>query len=575
MEHRRLLSELRGVKKENQKIIDLYVKKIFSKTFILNHLHSTLRGSGDWMDWVAAHFVPSFIMGKDYAHYMEAVNEYWSVEEEVKILRQKLKHLTERMKETDDGIAAVKNQIASTLSLHENFFKQTIEPQKFIVQLKQKAIQDDRQLRDKICSETIQISGVISRMNSRIRILRLQANESRVMYDKIGEKLLDIMKLVEREDVKFFSHHLIYVDNHITELKAKLDSVNMRMETSASRMNELENEMKNTTQYKAAEHRKMDEERLAILRGESMEAIKVISRLKDEMVQLEQSKISAADACKKYSSRDHRRHVRDLEYTKRELTKLTESISAVKAIVADLEKDRDRLTDGSVELRELYDLREKFWRDLQDANILLENLITKQGANIREYTDIVSATNRLNSDLEQSRKRLAQITGIELPKLNEELELKDELILKIINKKIENNEKRIQQFPFLAPNDTLFMEWNSTLSVVDQSVAVQRELLKNLESIDDTINPNITQFYLEHNKWSKESERLFIPLNKTYYNLTEYEDKLIASVNKSRELLERFKSLEIEYFEKEKIYGEYSKKVEAGLIPKIDFVFEY
>jgi hypothetical protein len=53
------------------------------------------------------------------------------------------------------------------------------------------------------------------------------------------------------------------------------------------------------------------------------------------------------------------------------------------------------------------------------------------------------------------------------------------------------------------------------------------------------------------------------------------EEGLANSTNRTAELVKEFRLAEENYFKKEQEWKEYTKLVEAGVIPRLNFTFEY
>ena len=64
-------------------------------------------------------------------------------------------------------------------------------------------------------------------------------------------------------------------------------------------------------------------------------------------------------------------------------------------------------------------------------------------------------------------------------------------------------------------------------------------------------------------------------LNETFYNLTFAQDSLVNSTLRIAELVDMFKESQKQYTEMEKRLAEYTARVDAGELERVDFKFEY
>ena len=112
-----------------------------------------------------------------------------------------------------------------------------------------------------------------------------------------------------------------------------------------------------------------------------------------------------------------------------------------------------------------------------------------------------------------------------------------------------------------------FSQWNISLTSITFEIKTENMKLHALLDIDqeETLRTQYGAIQMTHHNNSDW-------LNKTFTNLTEYRNNLDESVNKTVELAETFKKVEIEYFRFEKIYNE---KLNNGEIVIKDFKFEY
>jgi hypothetical protein len=76
-------------------------------------------------------------------------------------------------------------------------------------------------------------------------------------------------------------------------------------------------------------------------------------------------------------------------------------------------------------------------------------------------------------------------------------------------------------------------------------------------------------------EWFAQFANVSYRLNETFYNLTHAQESLRNSTSLTASLIEEYKESEKNYMEKEMELKEYTRKVEAGIIPKVNFTFVY
>jgi chromosome segregation ATPase len=165
------------------------------------------------------------------------------------------------------------------------------------------------------------------------------------------------------------------------------------------------------------------------------------------------------------------------------------------------------------------------------------------------------------------RKRKSELE-IEQPKLEIELSLKDELIVNITRKQVELDTDLKRLEPLVLESEANFTVWNATLIALETD---SRRVNSTLQSYTATagLDYNTTNpFKVLFRNYSKE-------LNATFYQLTFAKEGLSNSTRRVAELTDEFRRAEAQYVEKQHELEEYTRKVEAGLIPRVDFKFEF
>jgi DNA repair exonuclease SbcCD ATPase subunit len=165
------------------------------------------------------------------------------------------------------------------------------------------------------------------------------------------------------------------------------------------------------------------------------------------------------------------------------------------------------------------------------------------------------------------RKRKSELE-IEQPKLELELSLKDELIVNITRKQVEleTELKRLQ--PLVVDSEANFTVWNATLIALETDSKRVNSTLQSYTAAAGSDYNTTNPFKVLFRNYSKE-------LNATFYQLAFAKEGLSNSTRRVAELTDEFRKAEAQYVEKQHELEEYTRKVEAGLIPRVDFKFEF
>ena len=158
---------------------------------------------------------------------------------------------------------------------------------------------------------------------------------------------------------------------------------------------------------------------------------------------------------------------------------------------------------------------------------------------------------------------------VETPKLEAELEVKDEVIFNATLKQSQSSQTLTDISPNITDKELNLSTWTEKLDLIDEEIrTVNQTLYSRMSALENSVGwPPVMSLHLFHNI----SRRL----NETYLNLTRVEEGLANSTNRTAELVKEFRLAEENYFKKEQEWKEYTKLVEAGVIPRLNFTFEY
>jgi hypothetical protein len=166
-------------------------------------------------------------------------------------------------------------------------------------------------------------------------------------------------------------------------------------------------------------------------------------------------------------------------------------------------------------------------------------------------------------------KRLDELHA-EIPKLSGELAIKDEQIFNATRKQCESRDILAALAPNITDKEFNLTSWTSSLDLIDAEIRVVNSSLQ--VRLQELWPPSSV---VSNKTWMESFENVSRALNETFYNLTHVEDALANSTKKTVELVEEFKKAEQTYFQKEAEFKEYTRQVEAGIIPKVNFTFVY
>lgn len=290
--------------------------------------------------------------------------------------------------------------------------------------------------------------------------------------------------------------------------------------------------------------------------------------IQTELDSVKKREESEARAYKEFEGRSARCKL----FSQKELKKHSRNVDRIEPVVTRLELQVSNLTQ-SLALSECGDC-EKVRNEIKDLKLELQRRAeifssarTIQLAEINRFRSVNDQINTLNKRREFLDKTLREAHEMR-PKMDAELEIKDQVIFNITKKQDELRATLIELEPLVGNQSVNFTLWESALSAIDKDVeTVNISLWENLVKLPSIPNvlKNLTVQY----------EDFFSILNETFYNLTFAQESLSNSTIRISQLVEEFKQKEQTYFEKEEELKIYSAKVEKGEIPRVDFKFDY
>ena len=223
-----------------------------------------------------------------------------------------------------------------------------------------------------------------------------------------------------------------------------------------------------------------------------------------------------------------------------------ESVRTLDPVLSRLRTERDKLEN---EINNLIDFE-------------IRNITATQTELLGDLKKTIEEMEFLYHRNDSLSKRFAELS-LETPKLEAELAVKDEVIY---NTTLRQSEARIilsELEPRRVDKEVNLSIWTDRLNLIDEEIMIikHRISLNNCSGNIETL--------------SEEFRNISHILFETYKNLTTAEEGLVNSTKKTTELVEEFQKSEQNYKEKERELEEYTKLVNAGIIPKVNFKFEY
>ena len=207
------------------------------------------------------------------------------------------------------------------------------------------------------------------------------------------------------------------------------------------------------------------------------------------------------------------------------------------------------------------ELQDRVRSSLADVKFQQKSLMSAQASNREAQQQLF----RRNDSLTHRNHSLA----LETPKLQAELDIKDEVILNTTIKQNQSSQVLLEIAPNITDKELNLSTWTTKLGLIDEEIrTVNETLLARMVDLKTELGiPPIVDIY--------QFKNVSRTLNETFYNLTHVEEALVNSTNRTGELVNQFRLAEEQYFKKEQELKEYTKLVEAGVIPRVNFTFEY
>ena len=298
----------------------------------------------------------------------------------------------------------------------------------------------------------------------------------------------------------------------------------------------------------------------------------------------ERTRIQAqiADLTKRCSRSDAGR----LEGKRAELDDLQVMMASV---ATDMAFFQTRIGDTQNEIGSI-ELVDSRWRTLvariTETSALLESdliaarnaAVAQQSACLADLRAARDATLRMESHQTALVKRRDTILE-DVPKLDLELRDKDELIHNITAKQANLSGTLIELEPRIGDKESNFSGWNVTMTSVDGDMRRIVTALNASNASLITLTGGIPGYAAALAEFAARVQPVYInhssELNETFYNLTFAQDSLVNSTLRIAELVDMFKESQKQYTEMEKRLAEYTARVDAGELERVDFKFEY
>lgn len=264
-----------------------------------------------------------------------------------------------------------------------------------------------------------------------------------------------------------------------------------------------------------------------------------------------------------------------LEKLAQRVSDITGSMEAARRQFDEWKSRRENITTAITEMRN----NDPNWCDLVRRKTDLSSIIQEKLKPVHDEAVKLEQTTReayrnakelMRKQTEREswlRKRKSELE-IEQPKLEIELSLKDELIVNITRKQVELETELKRLKPLVVDSEANFTVWNATLIALETDSKRVNATLQTYIAATGLDHNTTNPFNVLFRNYSKE-------LNATFYQLAFAKEGLSNSTRRVAELTDEFRRAEAQYVEKQQELEEYTRKVEAGLIPRVDFKFEF
>ena len=379
------------------------------------------------------------------------------------------------------------------------------------------------------------------------------------------------------------------VSNHIDSLHAKADELltsefelSRNFSIAVSQGLEVEAEIASIRSFSPVLPNELDLVKrvgrdVSVARVNSKESAAIVDSKRAQLASIEQSLStqrneteSMKSLCVSFKDRDLRRAQRALETHRKRLASMSLELGKQDTALLDLRRRMKEESQADPVVSDLIALSgiHRTARDLAHAEELTatKNQTYWMGE-LKRAMEAVSELERRNVSLWKRRGELET----ESPKLEIEWGLKDELVHNITKKQADSKIVMAELTEPIHRQKINFTEWEARLEFIDSEIARVNQSLSEILAAKPESAFNMT----EYNTARGEFNNISSYLNATYFNLSVAEESAVNTTKRIEELVVEFKQTERTYFEKERILKEYTDKVDQGLIPKVEFKFEY
>jgi hypothetical protein len=256
-----------------------------------------------------------------------------------------------------------------------------------------------------------------------------------------------------------------------------------------------------------------------------------------------------------------------IAFNDEELEQASRRATEIGFFIEELERDIQSLEDEKLDDSLYKGILSEISRTEQ---LLTDELIPKRNQLLEQQQELRRIEQSIMEQIkreEQLRRRIEEITN-DLPKLEFELDNKDELIANITAKQLEINSTihgdLIGKYNESKKNFSVWDDQKNQLNNDTQLLTEEFEYLQTIKQHDGEYSIAKAEYY-----------NFTRTRNETFLRFHWAEESWKNSTEKVHNLVHQFKQSEKYYFQKEAELAEYNKKVEAGEIEKVNFKFEY
>ena len=395
-------------------------------------------------------------------------------------------------------------------------------------------------------------------------LIHLKTTQLRTMHGQRKEALLNNWRnsLIKREIVLIKREIL----NH-TETLSELHSSTMRLHSevfslTVQRMHHIQSKLRLNGMINTA---RAIAQKQGILEGTKRKLTIVSesrSQIESELATMRSQLPGVKRSCRMFNEKAYLKAESDLDSAQASLKQIEQMKQNETEAERILQDSFNALRVKDHLLGELVRRRSELEQKISsEISILIGNLTIERDLLLvasQHSRDSLQSLHHRNDSL---TRRLMEI-NVETPKLEAELAVKDELIYNTTIKQIESAAILQDLAPRISDKELNLSMWTADLSLIDHEMSIVKTRLS--ESVQ-----------IQPLKLSEEFHNISHYVFETSRNLTQVQEGLVNSTRRTAELVDEFKRSEQEYFAKERELKEYGKLVDAGVIPRVNFTFEY